>query len=131
LAELQRVGATADASKHGDALLLEHRFQNVTASELVRLFGAEFETALRALPTREWQGPVPSGYGVHLVFVDKRDEGRAAALEHVGDEVRREWVRDHREQANERFYADLRKRYKVTVEGPMANGDALAAGMRR
>ena len=47
LAQLQRVGATADASKLGDAFLLEHRFQNVTASELVRLFGAGFETALR------------------------------------------------------------------------------------
>jgi hypothetical protein len=74
LAELQRVGATADARKLGDALLLENRFQNITASEVVRLFGAGFETALRALPTNEWQGPVPSGYGVHFVFVDKRDD---------------------------------------------------------
>jgi hypothetical protein len=133
LAELQRVGADADASKHGDAFLLEHRFQNVTASELVRLFGAGFETALRTLPPNEWSGPVPSGYGVHLVFVDKRDDGRAAALEHVRDEVRREWIHDQRQQANERFYADLRKRYEVTVERPTASGSAsaLAAGMRQ
>ncbi len=132
LAQLQRVGADADASKHGDTFLLEHRFQNVTASELVRLFGAGFETALRELPTRQWQGPVPSGYGVHLVFVDRRDDGRAAALEHVRDEVRREWIHDQRQQANERFYADLRKRYEVTVERLTANGgaSALAAGIR-
>jgi len=126
LAELQRVGAVADASKLGDALLLEHRFQNVTASELARLFGVEFETALRALPTTEWHGPVPSGYGVHLVFVDKRDDGRAVALEYVRDEVRREWIHDQRQQANERFYADLRERYEVTVERPTANGSASA-----
>ena len=127
------VGADADASKLGDAFLLEHRFENVTASELVRLFGTNFETALRALPTNEWQGPVPSGYGVHLVFVDKRDDGRAAALEDVRDEVRREWIHDQRQQANERFYADLRKRYEVTVERPTASGgaSALAAGMRQ
>ena len=133
LAQLQRVGAGADASKLGDAFLLEHRFQNVTASELVRLFGASFETALRALPTNEWRGPVPSGYGVHLIFVDKRDDGRAAALEQVRDEVRREWIHDQRQQANERFYADLRKRYEVTVERPTASGgaSALAAGMRQ
>jgi hypothetical protein len=133
LAELQRTGAVADASKLGDAFLLEHRFQDVTASELVRLFGAGFETALRALPINEWQGPVPSGYGVHLVFIDKRDDSRAAALEHVRDEVRREWIHDQRQQANERFYADLRKRYEVTVERPTASGgaSALAAGMRQ
>jgi peptidyl-prolyl cis-trans isomerase C len=131
LAELRRVGGVANTSKLGDALLLEHRFQNVMASELVRLFGADFETALRALPTGEWRGPVPSGYGVHLVFVDKRDEGQAAVLEHVRDEVRREWIRDQREQANERFYTDLRKRYEVTVERSRANGGTLAAGMRQ
>ena len=40
----------------------------------------------------------------------------------VRDEVRREWIHDQRQQANERFYADLRKRYEVTVERPTANG---------
>lgn len=130
LAELQRVGATADASKLGDAFLLEHRFQSVTASELVRLFGAGFETALRTLPTGEWQGPVPSGYGAHLVFVDRRDDGRVAALELVREEARREWIHDQRQQANGRFYADLRKRYEVTVERPTASGGASALAVR-
>jgi hypothetical protein len=133
LAELKRMGATADASKLGDAFLLEHRFHNVTASELARLFGAGFETALHAVPTGEWQGPVPSGYGVHLVFVDKRDGGQTTSLEQVRSEVRRQWIHEQREQANERFYADLRKRYAVTVERPISNGSAaaVAAGMRQ
>ena len=130
LAQL-RMGAVADPSKLGDAFLLEHRFENVTASDLVRVFGAGFETTLRAVPTNEWQGPVPSGYGMHLVFVDKRADGQAAALEHVRSEVRREWIHDQRQQANERFYAGLRKRYEVTVERLTANGGAspLAAGI--
>lgn len=133
LARLQREGAIADVGKLGDALQLEHRYENVPASELVRLFGARFEVALRSLPTNAWQGPVPSGYGVHLVFVEKREGGRAAALEHVRDEVHREWIHDQRRQANDRFYADLRKRYKVTVERPPASGGAavLAVGMRQ
>jgi hypothetical protein len=131
LAELQRAGPTADAARFGDAFLLERRFENVMASELVRLFGADFETALRTLPTGKWDGPVPSGYGVHLVFVDKREDGPADAFEYVRGEVRRDWIHDQREQANERFYADLRKRYEVTVERPIANGSALSAGMRQ
>ena len=130
LAQLQRTAASADAGKFGDASLLERRFQNVGASELVRVFGAEFESALRTLPSGKWQGPVSSGYGVHLVFVDKRDDGGAAALEQVRDEVRRDWIHEQREQANERFYADLRKRYEVTIERPTINGGALAAGVR-
>lgn len=131
LAELRRVGKGADASKRGDALLLDHRFQDVTASELERLFGARFESALRSLPTNAWQGPVPSEYGVHLVFVDKREDERAVVLDEVRDDVRREWVHEQRQQANKSFYADLRKRYEVTVERPTNGGgaSALTAGM--
>ena len=133
LRELQRGGAMADAGQAGDPFLLEHRFQDVTASEFVRLFGARFEAALRTLPIGTWQGPVASGYGVHLVRIDHRDDGGAAALQDVRSEVRREWIHDQRQQANERFYADLRKRYEVTVERPTEplGASGLVAGMRQ
>ena len=133
LTELQRRGATADAGQVGDPFLLEHRFEDVPASELTRLFGANFEGALRTLPTKAWQGPVSSGYGVHLVRIDHRDDGRAATLQDVSSEVRREWIYDQRKQMNERFYADLRKRYEVTVERSDKRGGAsgLVAGMRQ
>src|SRR5688500_19149041 len=104
LGELRRMGAAADARKVGDPLLLEHRFDSVTASELVRLFGAGFEAALRSLPTHAWQGPVESGYGVHLVRIDDREDSGAASLEDVRDDVRREWIHGQRQQVNERFY---------------------------
>lgn len=133
LAGLQRASTSVDTSKLGDPFLLESRFQNVTASELVHLFGARFESALRTLPTKEWRGPVSSGLGVHLVFVDKREDDRTAALEQVRDDVRREWIHDQRWQANERVYADLRERYQVTVERPAEHGGAsgLITGVRQ
>jgi hypothetical protein len=133
LANLQHAGAAADASKYGDTLQLAHRFQDVTASELTRLFGDRFEAALRGLPTNQWQGPVPSGYGVHIVFVAKREGDRPAALKQVRDVVYRTWIYDQRQKANERFYADLRKRYEVTVERPAgkAGSSSLASKMRQ
>ncbi|MBF6024022.1 peptidyl-prolyl cis-trans isomerase [Lysobacter niastensis] len=133
LSELQQAGAMADASGIGDPMLLEHRLGDVTASEVVRLFGARFEAALRTMPTQAWQGPVSSGYGVHLVRIDRRDDGRAAALRDVRSEVRREWIYDQRKQLNERFYAELRKRYEVTVERPARGGGASGrvAGIRQ
>ena len=133
LAVLQRAESTMDTSKLGDAFLLQQRFQDVTSSELVRLFGPRFETALRTMPINEWRGPVPSGLGVHLVLVGKREDDRAATFEHVRDEVRREWEHDQRRQANERFYADLRKRFHVTVERPpeRGGGSGMVTGMRQ
>lgn len=128
LAALQPLSKNGDATTLGDAFLLGHRFRDVKASEVARLFGASFETALRTLPTREWKGAVPSGYGAHLVFIDERDDDRVAELDQVRDEVRRAWVDEQRRQANERFYADLRKRYEVTIEaGTKARGAVVLA----
>lgn len=133
LAQLRRAGANADTSRLGDAFLLEHHFGDATASELARLFGARFETGLRTLPTGQWQGPVASGYGLHLVYVSRHETGQVPALQRVRDQVRREWVHAQRLQANERFYAELRKRYEVTVESPggEGGGPALAVGARQ
>lgn len=120
LAELQRAGPTAATDGRGDAFLLQQRFEQIRASELLRLFGSKFEAALRTQPIGEWAGPVPSGYGMHLVLLRERDADRPAPLQEVRDDLRREWMHVQRTQANARFYADLRKRYDVSVERPAA-----------
>jgi len=133
LSALQRAGTTVDAGKLGDAFLLGHHFNGVIASELARAFGAKFEATLRTLPTGQWLGPVRSGYGVHLVLVSRREDGRTASLEDVRGEVRRQWFHAQRKEANERFYANLRKRYRVTIErppDPTGGTGALVAGMQ-
>lgn len=75
-----------------------------------------------------WQGPVESGYGVHLVFVGQRTGGRVPALEEVREAVRREWANAQRLEANEKSYQGLLKRYTVTIERPQpTDHDKLAA----
>ena len=76
--------------------------------------------------------PLPSGYGIHLVLVRERHADRPVALAEVRDAVRREWVDEQHADANARFYADLRKRYVVTIEHPPVSvGSGLAAGLRK
>jgi hypothetical protein len=43
-----------------------------------------------------WQGSVDSGYGMHLVFVSERTQGRLSALVDVRDAVLREWTNARR-----------------------------------
>jgi len=122
-----QAGTAVDADTFGDPFLLARRFDQATSSELAQLFGEGFATALQDLPTGSWQGPVTSGFGVHLVRVETRDAGRVPSLTEVRDSVRREWMHDWRQRENARFYADLRKRYTVTVEHPDADADAPPA----
>ncbi len=68
-----------------------------------RLFGDEFAKTLGGLSPGQWQGPVESAYGVHLVFVSERLEARVPALADVRDVVRREWDDARRLEAKEKF----------------------------
>ncbi|MGH8545372.1 MAG: peptidyl-prolyl cis-trans isomerase [Gammaproteobacteria bacterium] len=126
LAKLNEAGAKADVSALGDPFLLNHTFEAVPGSEVAKQFGAAFAGELGALSPGQWQGPVQSGYGVHLVFVGQRTGGRVPALEEVREAVRREWANAERLEANEKFYQRLLKRYTVTIERPQPP-DKLAA----
>jgi parvulin-like peptidyl-prolyl cis-trans isomerase-like protein len=116
LAQLNQTGTGAEAQALGDPFLLEHQFAAVPASEVDKQFGKGFAAKLDGIPTGQWQGPVESGYGVHLVLVGERTPGQLPALADVRDAVRREWDSARRKEANEKFYQDLLKRYTVTIE---------------
>ena len=116
LAQLNQAGGGADLSVLGDSFLLEHQFTAVPASEVVKQFGAKFAQKLSGLSPGQWQGPVESGYGVHLVLVSERTEARLPTLVEVRPAVRHEWANTQRLKANEKFYQDLLKRYTVTIE---------------
>ena len=116
---------SSDTSGLGDPSLLEHRFANVEATEVAKQFGEKFASALNDLPLGEWQGPVESSYGIHLVFVDERTERRSPALEDVRDAVRRELLNVRRLESNKKFYDGLRKRYTINIErAPPITSDA-------
>lgn len=133
LTQLNQAGDKADVSELGDPFLLEHNFVALAASEVVKQFGEKFAARLGELPRHQWQGPVESGYGVHLVFVSETTQGRVPTLEEVRDAVHREWANARRLEVNEKFYQNLLKRYTVTVERPqpMKAGKKLAMEVRR
>jgi hypothetical protein len=121
LAQLRRTGEKADVAELGDSFLLEHKFQSLLSSEVVKQFGEKFATKLGELSLGQWGGPIESGYGVHLVWVSDRTEGRVPELEEAREAVKREWANTRRLEANEKFYQELLKRYVVTIE----RGEAL------
>ncbi len=117
LAQLNRAGAEADATQFGDPWLLEHQFAAESATDIGKQFGEQFAAELLELTPGQWQGPVESGYGVHLVCVSERTEGRVPPLAEVRDAVRRDWDNARRLEMNDKFYQELLKRYTVTIEG--------------
>jgi hypothetical protein len=118
LARLQQAGSGADTTELGEPSLLEPRFADTTHGEVAKQFGDPFAAKLAQLTPGQWHGPIESGVGVHIVFVNERTEGRLPGLAEARDAIRREWENTRRIEANNQFYQELLKRYTVTVEAP-------------
>jgi len=106
----------ADVATLGDPLMVKQQFHSETEREIERALGSQFLQSLRETPTGSWQGPITSGFGLHLVRIDERIDGEISKLNDVRELVIRDWASVKRKQTNEAFYETLRKRYKVTVE---------------
>jgi len=120
LAQLNQAGGNAGFAAMGDSFLLDNNFVAVPASEVAKQFGEKFAAKLGEISPGPWHGPVESGYGVHLVFVKERKEGRMPELAEVREQVVREWADARRREDNEQFFQNLLKHYTVTIEQPAA-----------
>ena len=110
-----------NAATLGDPLMVNHQFNLATEQEIERVLGREFLQSLNETPTGNWQGPLSSGFGLHLVRIDKRIESEAPGLNEVRKQVVRDWGSEKRKQANETLYKNLRKRYTVTMDNHSRN----------
>jgi peptidyl-prolyl cis-trans isomerase C len=97
----------------GDALMLPNVSRNVSEDELARTFGEAFREAVVSLPIGAWQGPVESGYGLHLVLVAQREDSRIPDWTTVRDRIRTDLLYEGRSVAEDQFYAEVLPRYQV------------------
>jgi hypothetical protein len=118
LDELQHPGSHVYKTEPGDPFLLQQAFDDVSLSDLKKTLGDQFGSAISALPVGSWQGPIDSGYGVHLVCVTKRTDSHLPALSEVREQVRREYLDAKRTEATNKFYKALLSRYSVRIEQP-------------
>jgi hypothetical protein len=116
LRKLRQAGENADLNAVGDPFVLESRFENLPLGEIKKMFGDQFATKLSTLKTGQWQGPVESGYGAHLVLVSRHVDGQLPPLSDVRQQVRREWANAQRRAATDKFYQALLRHYTVRVE---------------
>ncbi len=132
LARLRGGVAADELAALGDAFLLPSAFEDVSETDVARQFGGDFAEHLFDVQPDEWVGPIESGYGPHLVLVERKTPGRRAELGEVRDQVVREWQVEQRRLANEAFYRALLDRYEVVIEPfTEAEAEATSAGEDR
>ena len=122
VAKLNQAGGDTGFAVMGDPFMLDNNFTAVPAGEVTKQFGEKFTAKLGEISPGRWQGPVESGFGVHVVFLAERTQGRLPPLKDVREAVSREWDSARRLEANKKIYQEMLKRYTVTIEIPKPVG---------
>ncbi|MGB0132441.1 peptidyl-prolyl cis-trans isomerase [Dokdonella sp.] len=100
----------------GDTTMLPASVDDMSASEIGRVFGNRFVDGLANLKQDEWSEPIRSGFGLHLVRIVGLEQDRAATLAEVRQAVERDLLHDRTQKGNEAFYQKVLENYTVRVE---------------
>ena len=119
---LQKLAGQPQDAKLADSLADPFMFQNYYRDRapdyLGKEFGPQFAQVVAKLAPGSWQGPVESGFGSHLVFVDTVIPGRVPAFEEIEGDVKTAWLGEQKALAWQKAYKEMRAKYTVLLPAP-------------
>ena len=116
LVTLQAINAGVDIpDNYGDRFMLQQQYSLQSTGQISRMFGGEFADKLSELTPGSWQGPIKSGYGVHLVYIQQREAASVYPFTEVRERIKNDYLFDLRQARNEEMLEKLKTRYEITV----------------
>ncbi len=123
----QKAGSVPASGQLGDATLLPRALADSTALELSHLFGSDFAAQAMAAPIGEWQGPVSSSHGAHLVRVLARHPERMPTFAEAERYVRADWLTVER-RGTRAAAESLLPHYRIQLPPELSPDLAAASG---
>jgi peptidyl-prolyl cis-trans isomerase C len=108
---------SADAVTLADPFMFQDYYGDRSPEQVATVFGAKFTRSLFQLQPGSWHGPIESGFGWHLVWVESMTSARVPAFEEVEPEVRSEWVADQRAEFKRQAFEAMRACYDIVLPG--------------
>jgi peptidyl-prolyl cis-trans isomerase C len=110
-------GRRGNARRAGlaDKFMAQDYYAERDPEQVAEVFGLQFAAALARLEPGLWQGPVESGLGWHLVFVEAVVPGRTPAYEEVDTAVKAGWTEARRAEMRQRAFDAMKARYEVVL----------------
>jgi peptidyl-prolyl cis-trans isomerase C len=113
----------------GDVFMFQDAYAEQTPDQVVRVFGSKFAGSLFKEQPDAWRGPIESGYGWHLVWIDALTPSEPPAFQAVAKQVETDWLSEQRTQAKQATFAAARARYQVVIaETPRASATVADTG---
>jgi peptidyl-prolyl cis-trans isomerase C len=117
LETLQTTHAGSDAPDElGDPSMLQQSYKRESTDDIARDFGREFADKLATLTPDSWHGPIASGYGLHLVFIQAREDAGILPFAEVREQVKNDYLYELRQTRSDATLEKLKARYQITID---------------
>lgn len=116
--------AALSALQSGKELSAGQRFwmgpniERASAQELVTIFGTSFTRQLETLPIAQWQGPIESDRGWHLVMIEAHYPPQDIPREHLQQRLQTQWMAAQRTAQRRAQLDALRDGYEIVIGNP-------------
>ncbi len=114
----QLAGKPADAAATdnvGDAFMFQDQYADRSPEQLASTFGSAFAAAADQLRSGSWQGPIESGLGWHLVFVQSLSPGRIPSYDEIEPQIKAAWLDEQRAAARQRAFEAMKAHYEIRL----------------
>jgi hypothetical protein len=109
--------ATFEEMKNwGDALPFPFYYPEITSIELGLQLGSKFPDGINDQELNKWVGPIPSGFGYHLVYITNKAEPKLLDFELRKKDVIRDFEYDQQQEIDELIYRELKKKYNIEID---------------
>jgi peptidyl-prolyl cis-trans isomerase C len=119
------------AARLADPFMFQDYYRERSPEFLGKEFGPQFVRALEKVTAGSWQGPIESGLGWHLVYVDTVIAGRVPDFEEVMPSVKSAWLVEQKARAWDKAYREMRAKYTVLLPAPPDEATQAAAAASR
>lgn len=117
---LDALRAGADPASLGEPSLLPRHFEAAVPVRIAFDFGQDFADTLAALKSGEWNGPIGSSVGQHLVRVVAAEPARGATFEEARPGLQLLWSQEAEARRRNEAFAKLQAKYAVQPAPPGA-----------
>jgi PPIC-type PPIASE domain len=100
----------------GDAFPFSYSVEDLSEPEISKQMGDGFTRGLQDLPLKKWSGPLLSGYGFHLIFIEEFVDVIQPTLAQVKVDVLRDYEYNKQQQYNEQLLEQFKKDFTIVLE---------------
>ncbi len=109
-------GEPQNAGGLADRFMFQSYYAENSPEQVSKVFGVRFSEAIFKLQPGVWQGPIESGLGWHLVWIDAMTPGRVPAYSEIDPaQIRSEFSSDQRIDSKRQLFETIKQHYEVVL----------------